>query len=83
MLSVENAALTLTLAEQHDAVALKREALLYISRNMGGVMQTDGWNHLQLSAPRLVNQVVQILLTGNPPPDEQSSHCAKRQRRDV
>ena len=73
MLSVENAALTLTLAEQHYAHALKREALMFVSRNTKSVMETDGWKHMQLSVPELVNEVVRILLTGAAPLEEQAA----------
>ena len=57
-LTAENAAFTLTLAEQHSAAALKRESLLFVAHNVDEVMATEGWAHLDKAKPALKDEEV-------------------------
>ena len=65
-LSNESVAFTLTLAEQHGALALKDAALRFIAANAAAVLRTEGWAHLLLSAPAVVNEVVLAVANGLP-----------------
>jgi speckle-type POZ protein len=67
-LSVDNAATTLTLADQHSAAALKAAALRFVAANAAAVMETDGWAHLVSARPPLVVEVMRTMATGAPPP---------------
>jgi speckle-type POZ protein len=67
-LTVDNAAETLTLADQHGAAALKREALRFVVANAAAVLATPGWAHLLVARPSLVNVALHMLATGAPPP---------------
>jgi speckle-type POZ protein len=66
-LTVENAAETLTLADQHGAAALKDAALRFVAANAVAVMATPGWAHLVTSRPPLVVEAMHTLATGAPP----------------
>ncbi len=66
-LSVDNAADTLTLADQHGAAALKGAALRFVAKNALAVMATAGWAHLQSSRPALITEALHTLATGAPP----------------
>jgi speckle-type POZ protein len=66
-LSVDNAAFTLTLAEQHGAAALKDAALRFVASNAVAVMATEGWRHLKAASPALVEAAMMTLATGAPP----------------
>jgi speckle-type POZ protein len=67
-LSVDNAAETLTLADQHGATRLKEEALRFVAKNALAVMATPGWAHLQSSRPALITEALHTLAAGAPPP---------------
>jgi hypothetical protein len=64
---VDNAAFTLTLAEQHGAAALKDAALRFVASNAVAVMATEGWRHLKAASPALVDAAVITAVTGAPP----------------
>jgi hypothetical protein len=66
-LSVDNAADTLTLADQHSAVGLKNAALRFVAANALAVMATTGWAHLFTSRPPLVLETMHTLAAGEPP----------------
>jgi speckle-type POZ protein len=66
-LSVDNAAETLTLADQHAATGLKDAALRFVAANAVAVMATLGWEHLQTSRPALITEALRTLATGAPP----------------
>jgi speckle-type POZ protein len=86
--AVENAAETLTLAEQHGAAALKDAALRFVAANPVAVMATPGWTHLQSSRPVLITEAMHTMATGAPPPppapeevDDAGDDAARRVRR--
>ena len=56
-LALDNAAHTLTLAEQHGARSLKLAALRFVASNAAAVMKTDGWAHLAAARPVLKDEV--------------------------
>jgi speckle-type POZ protein len=66
-LSVDNAAFTLTLAEQHGAAALKDAALRFVASNAVPVMATEGWRHLKAASPALVDAAMITAVTSAPP----------------
>lgn len=63
-MSAENAAFTLTLAEQHGAAALKRAALNFVATHSTAVMDTPGWAHLRASCPALLEEVIRTMGAG-------------------
>jgi speckle-type POZ protein len=71
LLSVKNAAYTLTLADQHGATTLKNAALRFVAKN-ADVLHTDGWQHLKQAAPGLIEEALHTAITGEPPktPDD-------------
>ena len=50
---VETVATTLSLGEQNHAAELKRVCLEFVSRNLGAVMQSEGYQHMIRSCPQL------------------------------
>jgi hypothetical protein len=66
-LSVDNAATTLTLAEQHGATALKHAALRFVAANALAVMATPGWLHLAAARPALMGEALHTVVAGAPP----------------
>lgn len=56
-MTVENVAYTLALAEQHQAIALKEEALEFAARNSAAVLKTEGWQHVLKYTPSVVNDL--------------------------
>lgn len=50
---VETVATTLALGEQNHAEELKRVCLEFVSRSLGAVMQTEGYQHMIRSCPQL------------------------------
>jgi speckle-type POZ protein len=66
-LSVDNAADTLMLADQHAAVKLKHAALRFVAKNALAVMATPGWAHLVTARPPLVLEAMHTLAAGEPP----------------
>jgi speckle-type POZ protein len=66
-LSADNAAMTLTLADQHSATGLKHAALLFVAENAVAVMAAPGWTHLASARPALMPEVIHTMATGKPP----------------
>jgi speckle-type POZ protein len=66
-LSVDNAAATLTLADQHSALALKNAALRFVAANTLAVMATAGWAQLLAARPLLMTDVMHTMAAGEPP----------------
>ena len=58
-LSVENAACTLALAEQHRCLGLKSAALAFIKTNPA-VLHSEGWAHLKASMPSIVEDLLLV-----------------------
>lgn len=50
---VDTVATTLALGEQNHAAELKRVCLEFVSRNLGAVMQSEGYQHMIRSCPQL------------------------------
>ena len=82
-LSVENAAFTLTLAEQHSAGALRNAALRFVAKNAVAVMKTEGWAHLKASSPALVDAALFTSATGEPPEPQEEAEAAEGSGRRV
>lgn len=57
-LTVENAAFTLVLADQHSAVGLRSRAVDFICSNAAAVVETEGWEHLQKASNGLAHEVL-------------------------
>jgi len=55
-------ATTLALGEQNHAAELKRVCLEFVSRNLGTVMQSEGYQHMIRSCPQL--QVRRFAVSG-------------------
>ena len=70
---MENAAFTLTLAEQHSADSLRDAALRFVAKNAVAVMRTEGWAHLKASAPETADAAIVTALTGAPPEREEGA----------
>ncbi len=66
-LSVDNAAATLTLADQHSALALKNAALRFVAANTLAVMATAGWAQLLVARPLLMADAMHTMAAGEPP----------------
>ena len=52
-MQVETVATTLALGEQNHAAELKRVCLDFVSRNLGAVMGSEGYQHMIRSCPQL------------------------------
>ncbi len=52
-MQVETVATTLALGEQNHAAELKRVCLEFVSRNLGAVMGSEGYQHMIRSCPQL------------------------------
>jgi hypothetical protein len=66
-LSVENAAATLTLADQQSATTLKNVALRFVAANTLAVMATPGWAQLVVARPLLMADAMHTMAAGEPP----------------
>lgn len=67
LLSAENAALTLLLADQHLAESVRENALTFIGLNAAEVIDTPGWQHMCSARPALVHEVMRTMAVGSPP----------------
>ena len=67
LLTCDNAALTLLLADQHHAESARANALAFIGRNAAEVLQSEGWRHLSEVSPQLVQDVLRTMALGDPP----------------
>uniref|UniRef100_A0A914M023 BTB domain-containing protein n=1 Tax=Meloidogyne incognita TaxID=6306 RepID=A0A914M023_MELIC len=57
-LCVDNVCRNLVLADMHNALELKQDALRFIAQYSNGVIVTDGWATMVKEHPRLVTEVV-------------------------
>lgn len=55
---MENAAFTLTLADQHGASGLRDSAERFVTAHAAAVLTTEGWRHLEKARPELANSVM-------------------------
>ena len=67
-LAFDNVAATLTLADAHNAAALKRAALQFVVANPAQVLQTPEWMALAAARPSLVNEALHLVMLGALPP---------------
>jgi speckle-type POZ protein len=81
-LNVENAAFTLTLAEQHSASGLRTAALRFVAKNAVEVTKTEGWAHLKASSPALVEAALLTSATGVPPEPQVAGEAADKGKDD-
>lgn len=63
-LAADNAAFTLTLADQHSAPGLRAAALRFIAGNVAAVVATEGWRHLVAARPALVEECLLVASAG-------------------
>lgn len=77
-LSAETVATTLALAEQHQCSQLKAICLKFAATptNLGAVMQSEGFRHLEESCPSLLCEMLKTFALG----DENSSQLSGRKR---
>ncbi|XP_002524218.2 BTB/POZ and MATH domain-containing protein 3 [Ricinus communis] len=77
-LSAETVATTLALAEQHQCLQLKVVCLKFAANpaNLGAVMQSEGFRHLEESCPSLLCEMLKTFASG----DENSSLLSSRKR---
>lgn len=62
-LSSDNVCRNLVLADMHNALDLKQDALRYIAQYSNAVIMTDGWATMVKEHPRLVTEVVATMST--------------------
>ncbi|KAG8645027.1 BTB/POZ and MATH domain-containing protein 3 [Manihot esculenta] len=77
-LSADTVATTLALAEQHQCSQLKAICLKFAANplNLGAVMQSEGFQHLEESCPSLLCEMLKTFASG----DENSSLLSGRKR---
>ncbi|KAL9351744.1 hypothetical protein Peur_054424 [Populus x canadensis] len=77
-LSAETVATTLALAEQHQCTQLKAICLKFAANpaNLGEVMQSEGFRHLEESCPSMLCELLKIFASG----DENASLLSGRKR---
>lgn len=61
-LDVPGAAHILMLADQHNATDLKRAASAFVAQNANAVMATPGWELLCASRPKLLSEVMRVMV---------------------
>lgn len=59
--TTDTVATTLSLAEQHRCLQLKTICLKFASVNLGVVMQSEGFKHLEESCPSLLSELLETL----------------------
>ncbi|CAA3002781.1 BTB/POZ and MATH domain-containing protein 3-like isoform X1 [Olea europaea var. sylvestris] len=59
--SAETVATTLSLAEQHHCPQLKAICLKFAATNLGAVMQSEGFRHLEESCPSLLSELLETV----------------------
>ncbi|KDO69176.1 hypothetical protein CISIN_1g015560mg [Citrus sinensis] len=77
-LNAETVATTLALAEQHQCPQLKAICLKFAATpaNLGVIMQSEGFKHLEESCPSLLSELLKTLASG----DDTSSLSSNRKR---
>ncbi|CAJ0932152.1 unnamed protein product, partial [Mesorhabditis belari] len=64
-LSIESVCRILCVADLHMAIALKKNAIQFITTQSQPVTETDGWKELVSNSPELVTEVVQAISAMN------------------
>nr|BAG97181.1 unnamed protein product [Oryza sativa Japonica Group] len=59
--TVETAATTLALAEQHGCPRLKARCVEVVAANLDAVMATEGYKHLMASSPLVMNDLLRAV----------------------
>ncbi|KAK6135883.1 hypothetical protein DH2020_030370 [Rehmannia glutinosa] len=59
--SADTVATTLSLAEQHHCPQLKAICLKFAATNLGAVMQSEGFRHLEQSCPSLLSELLETV----------------------
>ncbi|XP_021769054.1 BTB/POZ and MATH domain-containing protein 3-like [Chenopodium quinoa] len=60
-ITVETVTTTLSLAEQHRCVQLKRACLKFAAANLNAVMHSEGFRYLEESCPSLLSELLQTV----------------------
>ncbi|XP_027110927.1 BTB/POZ and MATH domain-containing protein 3 isoform X1 [Coffea eugenioides] len=71
--SADTVATTLSLAEQHHCLQLKAICLKFAATNLGVVMQSEGFRHLELSCPSLLSELLETIASVDEKPNLMSS----------
>ncbi|GFP81730.1 BTB/POZ and math domain-containing protein 3 [Phtheirospermum japonicum] len=61
VVSADTVATTLSLAEQHHCTQLKAICLKFAATNLGVVMQSEGFSHLEESCPSLLSELLETV----------------------
>ncbi|KAI5670607.1 hypothetical protein M9H77_10971 [Catharanthus roseus] len=71
--NVDTVATTLSLAEQHHCSQLKAICLKFAATNLGVVMQSEGFKHLEESCPSLLSELLETVASADEKPSLISS----------
>ncbi|KAG8380745.1 hypothetical protein BUALT_Bualt06G0048000 [Buddleja alternifolia] len=74
--SADTVATTLSLAEQHHCQQLKTICLKFAATNLGVVMQSEGFRHLEQSCPSLLSELLETVASV----DEKSNIGSRKKR---
>ncbi|KAK4353808.1 hypothetical protein RND71_026002 [Anisodus tanguticus] len=74
--NVDTLATTLSLAEQHRCPQLKAICLKFAATNLGVVMYTEGFKHLEESCPSLLSELLETVASA----DEKASLMSSKKR---
>ncbi|KAJ8542105.1 hypothetical protein K7X08_016971 [Anisodus acutangulus] len=74
--NVDTLATTLSLAEQHRCPQLKAICLKFAATNLGVVMHTEGFKHLEESCPSLLSELLETVASA----DEKASLMSNKKR---
>ncbi|XP_059317869.1 BTB/POZ and MATH domain-containing protein 3 isoform X1 [Lycium ferocissimum] len=74
--NADTVATTLSLAEQHRCPQLKAICLKFAATNLGVVMQTEGFKHLEESCPSLLSELLETVASV----DEKASLTSSKKR---
>ncbi|KAJ8540447.1 hypothetical protein K7X08_030366 [Anisodus acutangulus] len=74
--NVDTLATTLSLAEQHRCPQLKAICLKFAATNLGVVMYTEGFKHLEESCPSLLSELLEMVASA----DEKASLMSSKKR---
>ncbi|XP_019157281.1 PREDICTED: BTB/POZ and MATH domain-containing protein 3-like isoform X1 [Ipomoea nil] len=74
--TVDTVATTLSLADQHRCLQLKTICLKFAATNLGVVMQSEGFKHLEESCPSLLSELLETVASI----DEKASLISSRKR---
>ncbi|KAL7146912.1 hypothetical protein ABFS83_06G073900 [Erythranthe nasuta] len=76
--NAETVATTLSLAEQHRCPQLKAICLKFAATNLGVVMQSEGFRHLEESCPSLLSELLETVASVDEKPNSVSGNNKKR-----